>query len=72
VRLGIEDIDAREGVVPEDEPEYAQPSFVYMREIETKYMASTNYMDHQGDLSWRMRSMLIDWIVGVHWRFSMV
>jgi len=43
-----------------------------MRGIEIKYMPTHNYMDTQADLSWRMRSTLVDWLVGVHWRFSMV
>jgi G2/mitotic-specific cyclin 3/4 len=31
-----------------------------------------NYMDHQGELQWSMRSILLEWIVQVHGKFSLV
>jgi G2/mitotic-specific cyclin 2 len=34
------------------------------------YQPSTTYMDRQTDLSWRMRSTLVDWLVGIHWQYK--
>jgi G2/mitotic-specific cyclin 3/4 len=31
-----------------------------------------HYMDHQGELQWSMRSILLEWIVQVHERLSLV
>jgi len=44
-------------------PQYAQTVFAYMRNEEYKYMISPMYMSVQPSISWKMRRMLIDWLV---------
>ena len=46
-------------------PQYAQTVFAYMRNEEYKYMISPMYMSVQPSISWKMRRMLIDWLVDV-------
>jgi len=35
-----------------------------------EYQADPNYMEGQPDLTWRMRSTLVDWLVGIHWQYK--
>lgn len=56
---------------PEEAPEYAVSSFSYMFRRESEFFPDSDYMSRQNDLTWKMRSTLNDWLVGVHWRFSM-
>jgi G2/mitotic-specific cyclin 3/4 len=53
-------------------PEYADTIFEYMRRLEYKMTPRGDYMSLQGDLTWNMRRVLIDWIVQVHARFHLL
>lgn len=52
--------------------EYAPEIFNYMRELETRLAPDPRYMDHQHELKWDMRRVLIDWVVQVHTRFNLL
>ncbi|ORX90513.1 hypothetical protein K493DRAFT_230414 [Basidiobolus meristosporus CBS 931.73] len=52
--------------------EYSDDIFMYMKELELKMLPSDNYMEHQPELEWRMRRILLDWIIQVHERFRML
>lgn len=52
--------------------EYSPEIFNYMRELEFKYLPDPNYMNNQDELKWKMRSVLIDWVVQVHSRFNLL
>ncbi|KTW30105.1 uncharacterized protein T551_02049 [Pneumocystis jirovecii RU7] len=52
--------------------EYSDEIFAYMRELEIKYKPSPTYIDHQPDMQWSMRSVLIDWLIQVHSRFHLL
>lgn len=52
--------------------EYAPEIFNYMHELEHRLAPEPNYMDHQDELRWEMRSVLIDWVVQVHSRFNLL
>lgn len=52
--------------------EYAPEIFNYMHELEYKLVPDPNYMEHQDELKWEMRSVLIDWVVQVHNRFNLL
>ena len=40
------------------------------RRHQGEYQADPSYMDGQPDLTWRMRSTLVDWLVGIHWQYK--
>ncbi|RKF71900.1 G2/mitotic-specific cyclin cig1 [Golovinomyces cichoracearum] len=52
--------------------EYADEIFTYMRELETKMLPEAHYMDIQTEIQWSMRSVLMDWLIQVHHRFSLL
>ncbi|KAF6831855.1 G2/mitotic-specific cyclin-B [Colletotrichum plurivorum] len=52
--------------------EYGDDIFEYMRELEMKMLPDPHYMDNQAEIQWSMRSVLMDWLVQVHHRFSLL
>ncbi|RAL14920.1 uncharacterized protein BO97DRAFT_260617 [Aspergillus homomorphus CBS 101889] len=52
--------------------EYGEDIFEYMREQEIKLLPNAHYMDNQAEIQWSMRSVLMDWLVQVHHRFSLL
>ena len=52
--------------------EYVYEIMDYMKDLEEKTMPNPNYMEHQKDLEWRMRGVLIDWLLEVHARFHLL
>jgi len=46
-------------------PEYSQDIYKYLRDSETKHMPKWNYMSKQPDITFSMRSILVDWLVEV-------
>ncbi|KAK6594905.1 cyclin [Botrytis cinerea] len=52
--------------------EYGEEIFSYMRELENKLLPDPHYMDTQAEIQWSMRSVLMDWLVQVHQRFSLL
>ncbi|TGZ79733.1 A/B/D/E cyclin [Ascodesmis nigricans] len=52
--------------------EYVEEIFEYLRELEPQAMPHPLYMDHQADLQWSMRGILVDWLVEVHTRFRLL
>ncbi|KAG4411321.1 hypothetical protein IFR04_015548 [Cadophora malorum] len=52
--------------------EYGDEIFAYMRELENKMLPNANYMDTQTEIQWSMRSVLMDWLIQVHHRFSLL
>lgn len=52
--------------------EYAKEIFEYLRSLETKTAPKANYMDHQEQLLWEQRGILVDWIVEVHIKFHLL
>lgn len=53
-------------------PEYITEIFDYLRKLEPTTQPNPDYMDHQRDLEWDTREILIDWLIEVHTRFSML
>lgn len=66
-RLDFEDIDD-----PSMCAEYVREIFEYYQELEKTTMPNPTYMDHQDDLEWKMRGILIDWLIEVHMRFRLL
>jgi hypothetical protein len=52
--------------------EYGDEIFEYMHALEEKMKPNANYMDHQAEIQWSMRSVLMDWLVQVHNRFTLL
>ncbi|KAI3399334.1 hypothetical protein diail_7289 [Diaporthe ilicicola] len=53
--------------------EYGEEIFQYMRELESKMLPNPHYMTEvQAEIQWSMRSVLMDWLVQVHNRFSLL
>ncbi|KAJ0116143.1 hypothetical protein J7T55_005089 [Diaporthe amygdali] len=53
--------------------EYGEEIFQYMRELELKMLPNPHYMTEvQAEIQWSMRSVLMDWLVQVHNRFSLL
>ena len=52
--------------------EYSEEIFSYMRNMEEQMRPNPHYMDNQTEVQWSMRSVLMDWLVQVHHRFSLL
>ncbi|ROV87682.1 hypothetical protein VMCG_10557 [Cytospora schulzeri] len=53
--------------------EYGEEIFEYMRELEQKMLPNPHYMTEvQAEIQWSMRSILMDWLVQVHNRFTLL
>ncbi|KAF2740166.1 hypothetical protein EJ04DRAFT_531241 [Polyplosphaeria fusca] len=52
--------------------EYSEEIFEYMQSLEERMKPNSTYMDHQPEMQWSMRSVLMDWLVQVHNRFSLL
>eukprot|EP00916_Digyalum_oweni_P006179 GHVL01010669.1.p1 GENE.GHVL01010669.1~~GHVL01010669.1.p1 ORF type:complete len:392 (+),score=51.00 GHVL01010669.1:152-1327(+) len=50
---------------------YIQTVLTHMKNEESKYMTTSEHLEAQPDISSRMRSILVDWIVEVHQRFKL-
>ena len=66
-QLDAEDIDD-----PSMCAEYVREIFEYYQELEKNTMPNAQYMDHQDDLEWKMRGILVDWLIEVHMRFRLL
>jgi hypothetical protein len=52
--------------------EYVVEIFEYLKELEIATMANPDYMDSQTELEWKMRGILVDWLLEVHTRFRLL
>lgn len=52
--------------------EYGDEIFDYMRSLEDRMRPNPHYMDNQNEIQWSMRSVLMDWLVQVHHRFTLL
>ncbi|KAI8943137.1 hypothetical protein NX059_001168 [Plenodomus lindquistii] len=52
--------------------EYGDEIFEYMHALEERMKPNASYMDHQAEIQWSMRSVLMDWMVQVHNRFTLL
>jgi len=68
----VPDLDAEDADDPLMVSEYVNDIFEYLRELEIQTMANENYMDMQAELEWKMRGILVDWLLEVHTRFRLL
>ncbi|KAG7159240.1 G2/mitotic-specific cyclin-B-like 2 [Homarus americanus] len=69
--LGVEDIDAEDGRNPQLVSEYVKDIYKHLRLLEEGNKVRRHYLDGQ-QITGRMRSILIDWLVQVHIRFTLL
>lgn len=69
---GVTDPDPEDVDDPLMVAEYAHEIFEYLRDLEVNTIPNPNYMDHQDELEWKMRGILIDWLIEVHTRFHLL
>jgi G2/mitotic-specific cyclin 2 len=68
----ITDLDAEDLDDPLMVAEYVQEIFEYYKQLEEITMPNPEYMEHQDDLDWSMRGVLVDWLIEVHTRFRLL
>jgi G2/mitotic-specific cyclin 2 len=68
----VQDLDAEDLEDPLMVAEYVNEIFDYMRELEIRTMANPDYMENQSQLEWKMRGILVDWLLEVHTRFRLL
>jgi G2/mitotic-specific cyclin 2 len=68
----VPNLDAEDMDDPLMAAEYATEIFEYLRDLECKSIPNPQYMNHQDDLSWKTRGILIDWLIEVHTRFHLL
>ncbi|KAI8867856.1 hypothetical protein GQ42DRAFT_126123 [Ramicandelaber brevisporus] len=66
------EIDEEEHDDPVMVAEYSEDIIDYSLKLEAETMPNPNYMDNQPELDFRMRGILIDWLIEVHHRFHML
>jgi G2/mitotic-specific cyclin 1/2 len=69
---GVENLDEEDLDDPLMVAEYVVEIFEYLKELEVATKPNEDYMDHQDDLEWKMRGILVDWLIEVHTRFHLL
>ncbi|KAL0567581.1 B-type cyclin [Marasmius crinis-equi] len=64
--------DGEEPYDPTMVTEYAEEIFEYMESLEEQMMPKADYMEAQTELTWAMRTTLIDWLLQVHLKYHML
>ncbi|XP_057503926.1 G2/mitotic-specific cyclin-2-like isoform X3 [Actinidia eriantha] len=66
------DIDSGDKSNPLAVVEYIDDIYTYYKRVEGSSCVSPNYMAHQFDINGRMRAILIDWLIEVHYKFELM
>jgi G2/mitotic-specific cyclin 1/2 len=69
---GVQDLDQEDMDDPLMVAEYVVEIFDYLKKLEVATLPNADYMDHQEDLEWKMRGILVDWLIEVHTRFHLL
>jgi G2/mitotic-specific cyclin 2 len=68
----VQDLDLEDLDDPLMVAEYVGEIFEYLKQLEISTLASPTYMDDQPELEWKMRGILVDWLLEVHTRFHLL
>jgi len=68
----IEDIDAEDAGNPQLVVEYVNDIYNYLRHVEKVQNVKADYLAGQTEILPKMRSVLIDWLIGVHLQFHLL
>lgn len=64
--------DLRTLQIPEEVSEYADQVLDHMHNSEDKFLPNYGYMRSQSDVNEKMRAILIDWLIEVHFKFKLL
>jgi len=64
-------VDSLESAIPEDTVEYIGDITEFIRDSEEKNQPEYGYMKKQRDINEKMRAILIDWLIEVHYKFKL-
>lgn len=68
----VADLDAEDYEDPLMVAEYVVEIFDYLKVLEESTMPNPDYMEHQDNLEWHLRGVLVDWLIEVHTRFHLL
>ncbi|CRL23570.1 Cyclin [Penicillium camemberti] len=68
----VQDLDTEDLDDPLMAAEYVVEIFEYLKDLEMVTLPNPDYIDHQPDLEWKMRGILVDWLIEVHTRFRLL
>ncbi|GAA6036416.1 hypothetical protein JCM8097_001710 [Rhodosporidiobolus ruineniae] len=51
---------------------YVVEVYKYLRELELTTMPEPDYMSNQNEVTWKMRGILVDWLVEIHTKFRLL
>ncbi|KAL4862701.1 hypothetical protein BDV12DRAFT_39309 [Aspergillus spectabilis] len=68
----VADLDTEDLDDPLMAAEYVVEIFDYLRDLEMETLPNPQYIEHQPDLEWKMRGILVDWLIEVHTRFRLL
>lgn len=66
------DLDSEDLDDPLMVAEYVHEIFEYLQKLEIATMPNPDYMENQNELEWKMRGILVDWLLEVHTRFRLL
>ncbi|KAL9225718.1 hypothetical protein vseg_001609 [Gypsophila vaccaria] len=66
------DIDSCDKDNPLAVTEYIDDIYAYYKKVESTSCVPSTYMDVQPDINERMRAILIDWLIEVHYKFELM
>ncbi|QCE16947.1 G2/mitotic-specific cyclin-2-like [Vigna unguiculata] len=72
VQEPVLDIDACDRTDPLAVVEYIDDIYSLYKKIEDSSCVSPNYMTNQFDINERMRAILVDWLIEVHYKFELL
>jgi len=68
----VPDIDSFDMDYPEYCSEYVKDIYEYLHKLQDEHLVPADYMNNQADISPRMRTILIDWLIEVHMKFKLL
>ncbi|GAA5848908.1 hypothetical protein JCM9279_004662 [Rhodotorula babjevae] len=69
---GWEDLDEGDEEDPLMVSAYVVEVYDYLRELELTTMPEPDYMSTQNEVTWKMRGILVDWLVEIHTKFRLL
>ncbi|BGP57727.1 hypothetical protein JCM8202_002380 [Rhodotorula sphaerocarpa] len=69
---GWEDLDEGDEEDPLMVSTYVVEVYEYLRELELTTMPDPEYMSMQNEVTWKMRGILVDWLIEIHTKFRLL